>query len=146
MRTTFFGLILSLGSLLATSVAFAGDADDKVLKAQAEASLANLVKAANDSCGGKIDASVNWTGFPLADLNKYSFSGYVEPIFDALKKFCEGKKAKAFIAAEVKKVVVGFGGKEKRALGVANGTIDYKIDWEAGNSAEHATKMLILKL
>ena len=46
----------------------------------------------------------------------------------------------------MKKVVVGFGGKDKRALTFTNGTIDYRIDWEAGNGAEFARKLLVQKL
>jgi hypothetical protein len=140
------GLVVIAMSIGGASIAFAESlAEKKKHKEQVEY-LQKELDYTNEKCGTKITASFDWSKSKLEDMDKYSAYGYCESALDALESICEDSDGKEAVQKDVKKVVCKFGAKDKRAISLKGGTLEWTMDWEASNNADYIKEYLMKTL
>jgi hypothetical protein len=107
------------------------------------AAAAAPVKAA---CGKDITASFDKPSFKDQMETKNSFYGFCGEAFTGLSNICATPDGKAAVAAKISKIECTFGGKDKRALSLKDGTLQMSIDWDAANYQDFLKAWLLKNL
>jgi hypothetical protein len=107
---------------------------EKQARTAAEAELKTEVDRANTACGTTLTETINWASFKGTDPAKYSISGYCGNVMAGVRKVCEGSpEGKEAVKKNLKKVDCALGGEGKRSAAVKDGTLSFKVDWNAGS-------------
>lgn len=129
-------MIVSLAALMLGAIGTAR-AEEKVSIKEKDAriydeqQLSEMAKETDTACGGKITTTVDWASFKGVDRGNNSLSGRCGAPLEALSGLCAASaSAKEAASKEVKKLVCHYGGKDKPAITVKNGTIDWTMTWE----------------
>jgi hypothetical protein len=105
-----------------------------------EASLAQAAQAMNAACGGRAEASIDWSGIDDALMKEYSVGSYCSTPLEAMQDLCASPSAKQAIASGVSRVRCRFGGALELALDA--GEMRWTTDKDAPNQAEFAVQWL----
>jgi hypothetical protein len=125
------------------SNAKAGDLADKQKQTAAEKDIKKDIKAVNDKCGTAMTATLDFPSFKNSDpKGEYGIAGSCDAAMAGLRNLCDTDDGKAAVKGKVKKVVCSYGGSGKRSAALSGGTLTYKLDWEAANSADFVTNYL----
>lgn len=141
---TTLALLLSLSL---TSLAWA-DESEKVRRVRYESELEKEAESTDAQCGTKIQTSIDWASFQSDPRwESKSISGYCGNPLSALRRFCEGEKAKAHVQKTVKKLTCR-AVKEKSAwrLLVKDGELQWLTTPEAVNPDDFAKNQLLRNL
>lgn len=118
---------------------------DKVRRVRYESELEKEAEATDAKCKTKIQTSIDWASFEAdprwADK---SVSSYCSNALSALRRFCEGDKARAHIQKTVKKLnCKAVKGKADWRLVVKDGSLDWLTTPEAVNADDFARNQLL---
>jgi hypothetical protein len=148
-------LLCALGACMLTTSPAAADYSlrEKKLMKWHEEVLAKSVKAANEKCGAKVKATIDWRSW-RKEMNrildgkvKRGIGSYCQLVPDALWSMCNGSKdAKKAIARKIRSYSCKFGGKGKRRIVLRGGTISFWVDWKAANNGYYIKQYLGKKL
>ncbi|MCA9550113.1 MAG: hypothetical protein KC933_08765 [Myxococcales bacterium] len=147
MKARNIAIILACGALLGASVAHAEESE-KVRHARYESELEQEAESTDAKCGTKIATSIDWASFEGdAEWQKRSIASYCGSPLSALRRFCEGEKAKAYIQKTTKKLVCrAVKSKAEWKLLVKDGTLTWLIPPDATNADDFARAQLLRSL
>jgi hypothetical protein len=99
------------------------------------AKLTGRLNSANRECGTSITVTFDWTGADEKDLARYSAGGWCGLALETIERVCGDEPGKEAVKEKIKRLNCGFG--PKRALSLRDdGTVDYKINFEATNNGD----------
>lgn len=99
------------------------------------AKLTGRLNSANRECGVSITVTFDWTGANQKDLSRYSAGAWCGLALEAIERVCSDQPGKEAVKEKIKRLNCGFG--PERALALRDdGTVDYKINFEATNNGD----------
>lgn len=137
--------ILASAVVLTGGVAVAQSLAEKKIYAEQQSRLEDSVKSTNEKCGTTIAVGFDWKSFNGVDLQDGSHSvyGYCEAPLNMIRRICDdSKEGAAAVKKDIKKYTCAWGGKGKRDIKLAAGTLTYKIDWDSSNDEDYAKAYL----
>lgn len=102
--------------------------------------LAEATARANETCGGKLGYTIDWSSVRDAQLLEKSVSGYCESLLDALRHLCDDEVGKQF-ARSLREASCKLDGDDRLTLD--EGKLRWAIDFEITNAAEKAYGALL---
>jgi len=121
----------------------------KVRKARHENELEKEAERTDEACGTKLTIEIDWASFeadPEAWASR-SVSGFCDGPFGALRRLCEGAKARAYIARTVKSVVCRAAKDKAGWKSLRKGTvIEWLVPPDAANADAYAKAQLLENL
>lgn len=144
MKARRIALILTCGTLLGASIAHAEESE-KVRRARYESALEQEAESTDAKCGTKISTHIVWASFEGdPEWDKRSIASYCGSPLSALRRFCEGDKAKAYIQKTTKKLVCrAVKGKADWKLLAKDGTLTWQVPPDATNADDFARAQLL---
>ncbi len=97
-------------------------------------------------CGKDLPASFDKPSYKGQLEGSHSVYGYCGELYSALRTICADPDGKAAVQEKIKKLECAFGGKDKRALSLKDGTLKMIIDWEASNYGDFINAWLLKHL
>ena len=138
-------LAISIGGSALTTAAEESLGEKKIWREQ-EKYLAGEGTDMKDKCGKDIPASFDKPTYKdQLELN-YSVYGYCAELYSALRTICADPDGKAAVQKKINKLECAFGGKDKRALSLKDGTLKMIIDWDASNYGDFIIAWLLKNL
>jgi len=112
------------------------------------------LKFANDNCGTKITATVDWDAFFKVDLDKASKSGgavsvgqYCGDAIAAVSNLCTiSKDGKEAVTKHITSVACKYGGPGKRSIALAKGVFTFTVDFQVGSNSVDIRQDLAKKM
>jgi hypothetical protein len=138
-------LVMAIGSSVAPALAQESLGEKKIWREQ-EQYLAGEGTDMKDRCGKDIPASFDKPSYKGQLEGGYSVYGYCSELYSALRTICADPDGKAAVNEKIKKLECAFGGKDKRALSLKDGTLKMIIDWEASNYGDFINAWLLKNL
>lgn len=147
MKTRRIALILLSGVLFGASVAEAEESE-KVRRVRYESELEKEAESTDEKCGTKLTTRIDWASFEADERwQQKSLSGYCANPLSALRRFCEGEKAKAHIQKTVKRLTCrAVKDKSEWRLVVKGDELQWLVTPEAVNADDFAKAQLLRNL
>lgn len=140
-------IVLLFAGMALTHPAY-GEESEKVRKARYENELEKEMDRVNEKCGTKAEVVIDWPSFDAApEWNKYSVSGYCDSVLGALRRFCDGEHARAYLKKALE-VVTCHAAKDKAAWRVVykKGHLHWHVPTDAVNADTFAHAQLLRTL
>ena len=138
-------LALAISFSVAPAVAEESLGEKKIWKEQ-EKYLAGEGTDMKDKCGKDIPASFDKPSYKDQLEGNYSVYGYCAELYSALRSICGDADGKGAVQKKINKLECAFGGKDKRALSLKDGTLKMIIDWDASNYGDFINAWLLKNL
>ncbi len=128
--TVLLAMVLSASVLPAVAEESLGE---KKIWREQEKYLADEGTDMKAKCGKDIPASFDKPTYKDQIEAGYSVYGYCAELYSALRAMCGDPDGKEAVQKKINKLECAFGGKDKRALSLKDGTLKMIIDWDASN-------------
>lgn len=147
MNTTRPALVLLFAILFSASSASAEESE-KVRRVRYDSELEKEAESTDEKCGTKLATRIDWASFDADPRWKdKSVSSYCGSPLSALRRFCEGDKAKAHIQKTVKRLSCrAVKEKSEWKLVVKGDELQWLVTPEAVNADDFARAQLLQHL
>jgi hypothetical protein len=140
-------LSIAIALLGSAGLVRAEEESEKVRRARLENELEKEGDRTDQACGTKLTIKIEWDGFSSEAWERKSVSGYCEAPLGALRHYCEGPAAKAYIAKNVRAYVCRSAKtKDDWKLRLDAGTLEWSVPPDAVNADPFAREQVLRHL
>ena len=122
------------------------ETDETPPHARIEAELKKRATRTDETCGTRLDVTLDFASFPAKKREKYSLASYCSEPLRKLRELCRGPATKKYVARRVRTYRCRHAQKDGRRLTVEKGVLTLEVDFEAKNNGRFARRELVRKL
>jgi hypothetical protein len=138
---------IALWLVVLTGHVRAEEESEKVRRARLENELEKEADRTDQACGTKLTVKIEWEGFSGEAWERKSVSGYCEAPLGALRHYCQGPAAKAYIAKNVRAFVCKAAkGKDDWKIRLEGGTLEWDVPPDSVNADAYAREQVLRHL